>query len=63
MPIMHKKSPLKQVGIEDLMTYINANSEKLAIKGMKYNKNKEIELPIQVMIVKDGKLKEVFVSE
>lgn len=47
--------------ISDVQKYVNKNSNNLPIKGIKYNDG-EIELPMKILLVKDGKLDEVYVS-
>ncbi len=45
--------------ILDLIDYVNSHD--LAIKGVKYDEEKKIELPMKVLMVQDGKLGEVLV--
>lgn len=56
-----KDNSKKHFTTEDIIDYVNSNVDSLAIKGVQY-KNKKIQLPIKVMIVRDGKMEEVFVS-
>jgi len=53
----------KHFTTDDIVNYVNAHTNSLAIKGIKYNSNKELEFPMKVLLVKNGQTQEVFVSK
>ena len=53
----------KHFTTDDIVNYVNAHTNSLAIKGIKYNSNKELEFPMKVLLVKNGQIQEVFVSK
>lgn len=58
-----KTDSKKQFKIDEVMDSVNLRSDELAIKGMKFDKEKkEIKFPMQVFRVEKGDLKSVFVS-
>ena len=58
-----KLNPDHQVGISELMTYVNSNSDSFAIKGMEFDlDSKEIFFPMKVLQVTDGVMETVYVS-
>lgn len=55
--------PKKQFSADEIMNSVNLKTDKLAIKGMNFDKAKrEIKFPMQVFRVEKGNLKSVFVS-
>lgn len=58
-----EQNPDQHFTIDDIVEYVNSHADDLAIKGFKYDADKKVEFPMKVMLAKDGKLEEIFVSK
>lgn len=53
----------KRVKIDEIANYVNSHASELAIKNVRYDNKRQVEFPMRVLLVENGKTEEAFVSE
>lgn len=53
----------KNLTVDDVIKYVNSHSTEFPIKGIAYNNQKQIELPMLIYQIKNGTLVETFVAK